>query len=79
MVVNDELSKRVRVAEKVKLTILGQSQLVGRDAALRSEHQILWRLLQKDLKQIAETGQQLATFKSVGYTEFREAGSLARR
>ena len=79
MVVNDELSKRIRVAEKVKLTIAGQSQLVGREAALRSEHQILWRLLQKDLKQIAETGHQLASFKTVGYAEFREGGTLARR
>jgi len=79
LALNDELAKRVLVAEKVSLTIESQSKISPRAVELRSEHQIFWRLLQKDLKRIAETAEQLSTFKSVSYSEFRRGEAVARR
>ncbi len=72
LAVNDELAKRGLIAEKVQLTIPRQVATAGRGVSLRSQHHITWRLLQRDLDDIAETAQQLATFKAVPFNEYRD-------
>ncbi len=64
MAVNDELARRAVVPTEVHLTIPSKS------VSMRSEHHVTWRLLLKDHKLIAQTGQQLATFKMVAFDKF---------
>jgi hypothetical protein len=61
LVVNAELAKRGLVPTEVRRTI--------RSASARTEHYVSWRLLEGDHRQIAETANQLATFKEVDFEE----------
>ncbi len=61
LVVNAELAKRGLVPTHVRRTI--------RSASARTEHFVSWRLLDSDHRQIAETANQLATFKEVDFKE----------
>lgn len=58
LAVNAELAKRGLVP----------SEVLRSDSA-RSEHMVSWRLLESDHRQIAETANQLATFKQVDFRE----------
>lgn len=71
LAVNKELAKRGVVPSEVLLTIPSQATLGVLPVSMRSEHHVSWRLLQKDLKQIAETANQLTTFKPVDLAEFQ--------
>ncbi|MBI3837599.1 MAG: hypothetical protein HY288_06665 [Planctomycetia bacterium] len=70
LVVNEELASRGLVPTEVQLTISAPSKL-GRMVAVRSEHHVSWRLLKRDEEKIADTANQLATFKSVTFAEFQ--------
>jgi hypothetical protein len=72
LAVNEEVARRNLVPETVELVIPKQLALGGRGLALRSEHVLTWRLLQKDLDRIAETGSQMASFKLVPFAEYRK-------
>jgi hypothetical protein len=63
LVVNDELYKRSLVPTEVHKT-------VG-SAIARTEHLVSWRLLQRDNQRIAETANQLTTFKLVNFDDFQ--------
>jgi hypothetical protein len=71
MFVNEELAKRSLVPTEVQLTIAATPG--AKASSLRSEHHVAWRLLPRDHKKIAETGNQLATFKSVDFDKFEPA------
>jgi hypothetical protein len=77
LVVNDELATRGLVPTEVQLTISAPGKL-GRTVALRSEHHVSWRLLKRDEEKIAVTANQLATFKSVTFSEFQPAAGGKR-
>jgi hypothetical protein len=64
LAVNDELAKRSLLPTAVELTIAAQGPL-KRPITYRSEHQIHWRLLEKDQAEITRIGQQMATFSAV--------------
>jgi hypothetical protein len=70
MVVNAELAKRGLVPSEVKMTF--------RNAAARSEHLVTWRLLEGDQKRIAETENQLTTFKVVDFEDL-QAPAISKR
>ena len=70
--VNKELASRGLVPEAVGLRIPAQLSLGGHGASLRSEHEVSWRLRQKDLKQISDTATELASFKTVSLDEYRK-------
>lgn len=71
LVVNAELAERGLVPTEVVRT-------VPHEELARSEHMVSWRLLEGDHRRIAETANQLATFKLV---EFREllAPAISKR
>jgi hypothetical protein len=71
--VNEELANRGVVPESVALDIPKQISFGGRGMSLHSEHIVTWRLLQKDLDDIATTGSQMADFSKVTFAEFRKA------
>jgi hypothetical protein len=75
---NEELAQRGLVPTEVQLTINAQPSLTARPVAMRSEHHYSWRLLQRDIERIAETANQLATFKTVELSELQPK-STARR
>jgi hypothetical protein len=77
MAVNDELFKRTLVPTEVQLTIAGAPGVKA--VSLRSEHHVAWRLLPRDHKKIAETGHQLATFKSVDFDKFEPVAGAPRK
>jgi hypothetical protein len=77
MAVNDELAKRALVPTQVHLTIA--AAIGAKAVSLRSEHHVAWRLLPSDHKKIAETGRQLATFKSVDFSKFGEPAITAKK
>ena len=72
LAVNEEVAGRNLMPESVELVIPKQLALGGRGLTLRSEHVLTWRLLQKDLDQIAATGSQMASFKLVPFSEYRK-------
>ncbi len=61
--VNAELAKRGLVPVEV--------QMSTRTAQVRSEHVVTWRLLDADHRRIAETANQLATFKEVDFEDLQ--------
>lgn len=76
MAVNEELAKRGLVPKEVQLTIAATPG--AKAVSMRSEHHVSWRLLPKDHKKIAETGNQLTTFKTVDFDKF-EPPAVAKR
>jgi hypothetical protein len=68
MAVDEALAERGLVPTEVQLTIPSQPGIKA--VSMRSEHHVSWRLLPKDHKRIAETGHQLATFKSIDFDKF---------
>ena len=73
MTVNAELAERGLVPAEVQLTIPPQARLGVRAVAMRSEHNVSWKLLERDHERIVETANQLAAFKLVDISEFQEA------
>lgn len=63
LAVNAELARRQVLPTEVRLTI--------EKTSLRSEHHVSWRLLPRDHQKIAETANQLTTFKMVKFDEFQ--------
>jgi hypothetical protein len=75
--VNEELAERSLVPTEVQLTITAPTK-TSRPITIRSEHHIAPRLLKRDEERIAETANQLATFKSVTFAEFQPV-TLSKR
>lgn len=63
LVVNAELAKRGLVPLEV--------QRNTRSGSARAEHNVSWRLLDSDHRKIAETANQLATFKEVDFEDLQ--------
>jgi hypothetical protein len=78
MAVDAEMAKRAVVPTEVQLTIPAQTSLGVRAATMRSEHHVSWRLLQRDLNRIAETANQLVTFRQVDFDEY-QAAEISKR
>jgi len=76
MKVNQELRKRQEMPLEVELTIsVRQPRGGNRQVALRSRHQIAWRLLGEDSVLIDQTAEEMAIFKEVTFQEFQERGN----
>jgi hypothetical protein len=78
LAVNEQLAERGLVPTEVQLTINAQNGLAARAVTMRSEHHYSWRLLQRDMERIAETANQLATFRTVELSELQPK-TTARR
>ncbi len=70
MRVNAELAKRGLVPTEV--------QLSTRAVSARTEHFVTWRLLESDHRRIAETANQLTTFKEVDFEDLQAPEVSAR-
>ncbi len=70
LAVNEELDRRGLVAEQVELNIVPQAQLGGKSVSVRSEHEVQWQLLDRDMKRIADTDTQLVSFRKAEFSEF---------
>ena len=76
MKVNQVLRNRQEMPLEVELTISVRQQKGGnRQVALRSRHQIAWRLLGEDSVLIDQTAEEMAIFKEVTFQEFQERGN----
>ena len=73
LAVNEELDRRGFVATAVELNIL------SRNVSIRSEHELEWRLLDRDLKRISDTNEQIVNFKSGNFGEFMRRAQTAKR
>lgn len=80
LAVNEALAERGLVPTKVHLSIPAQATL-ARQTTMQSEHHVSWRLLQRDIQKIEETGRQLAAFKLVEFDEFQadKADKVSKR
>lgn len=72
LAVNEELDQRGLVATQVHMTLMEQGRATKQPIFMRSEHAVAWRLLPRDLDRISETGNQLANFRLVTYSEFMQ-------
>ncbi|MEX0679257.1 MAG: hypothetical protein WD063_19430 [Pirellulales bacterium] len=70
LVVNAELARRGLVPTEVRRTT--------RSVSARAEHYVSWRLLDSDHRRIAETANQLATFKEVDFEDL-QAPAVTKR
>jgi hypothetical protein len=71
--VNQQLDRRGLVATQVEVNISSQGQLGGKTVARRSEHEVTWQLLDRDLKRISDTDTLLVSFRMGGFGEFMHA------
>lgn len=78
LAVNEQLAERGLVPTEVQLTINAQTSLAARAVTMRSEHHYSWRLLQRDIERIAETANQLATFRTVELSELQPKTTTRR-
>lgn len=76
MKVNQVLRSRQEMPLEVELTIsVKQPKGGNRQVALRSRHQVAWRLLGEDSVAIDQTAEEMAIFKPVTLQEFQERGN----
>lgn len=75
MAMNQVLYKRGEMPTRLELMIRPAQPVPGaRDVRLRSEHQVAWKLLGEDLRNIETTGEHLATYQRVSFDDFIQAG-----
>lgn len=76
MKVNQVLRNRQEMPLEVELTLsVRQPKGGNRQVALRSRHQVAWRLLGEDTVAIDQTAEEMAIFKEVTLKEFQERGN----
>lgn len=79
LAVNEELDNNTLIATQVEMTLAAQNRNNAKPIVMRSEHAVAWRLLARDLDRISETGNQLANFKTVSFTDFMQSTAHASR
>lgn len=70
--VNDALQKRRQVPQTITLTMQVKRGLLPQKMTLRSEHQLIRRLVESDRDRIAQTSQYLAIFQPVSFEEYQK-------
>ena len=76
MKVNQVLRNRQEMPLEVELTIsVRQPKGGNRQVALRSRHQVAWRLLGEDTVAIDQTAEEMAVFKAVTLEQFQQRGN----
>ncbi len=75
---NRVMAERGWIPGEVELTLESQEQQRNRRVVLRSRHFPFWRLSATDHKRLEEAGTQLAQFRAVSFTEYRQGWQRAR-
>jgi hypothetical protein len=75
--VNAELNRRQVLPLRVQLTVSNPSSFPTQrqKIALRTEHQVTWRLSKPDVRRIEQTGEDLVNFKPIPFAEYRQPAS----
>ena len=73
MIVNAELRKREQVPGQVQLTLTPKKGFRPKSFVLRSEHKLIPRLIESDRRRVAQAGEFMAIFKSVGFKRYQKA------
>ncbi len=77
MIVNAELQKREKVPGQVHLTLTPKKGFRQgfrpKSFVLRSEHKLIPRLIESDRRRVAQAGEFMAIFKSVGFKQYQKA------
>ena len=73
MIVNAELEKRDRFPSQVHLTLTPKKGFPPKRFVLRSEHQLIRRLVESDRRRVAQTGEFMAIFKALSFEQYQES------
>jgi len=76
MIVNAALADRRQLPREVHLTLRPKARLIPKRITVRSQHQLIRRLVQSDRGRVAQTDQFMAIFKPVSFEEYQ--GKIAR-
>jgi len=72
MIVNEALQRYGQFPQQVDLTIHpGKDGFLAKKITIRSEHQLIRRLLESDRSRVAQTDQYMAIFKPLGFEEYQ--------
>ncbi|HLA83233.1 MAG TPA: hypothetical protein VJL29_00440 [Thermoguttaceae bacterium] len=70
LVVNQELAERHEIPTRIIFTLKTRRGLTTSKEVLRSEHHLVPRLVESDLRRVAGAGEQMAAFKTVTFREY---------
>lgn len=79
LVLNQELSTRELIPEKIERTIVFPRGLTGKKSEARSQHLVTWTLSGTDRKRIDNAGKYLADFRPVSLPEYLQIERVASR
>ncbi len=75
LVVNAELEHREEIPSEVHLTLVPAGVLPRRRISLRSEHQLVRRVVASDRARVQQVGQFMAIFQTVSFEEYQKGYS----
>ncbi|MBN2216530.1 MAG: hypothetical protein JW719_04055, partial [Pirellulales bacterium] len=73
LMVNEALARRGEIPSRIVLVLRSRRALGTHEERLRGEHRLLKRLVESDLRRIAQAGEQMAAFKKVGFGQYEES------
>jgi hypothetical protein len=72
MALNEGLQKRRQLPREITLTMQPRKAFSFQKTVVRSEHQFIYHLVESDRDRIAQTGQFMAIFQSVDFTQYEK-------
>jgi hypothetical protein len=72
LALNESLQKRRQLPREITLTVQPKRALTFQKTIIRSEHQFVFRLVESDRDRMAQTGQFMAIFQPVDFTEYEK-------
>lgn len=70
LLVNESLARHERFPTEVQLTVRSQGGVFAKKTVIRSEHQLISRLVESDRARVSQTHQYIAMFPQVGLGEY---------
>ncbi len=72
LALNEAIQKRRQLPREITLTVQPKKALTFKKTIIRSEHQFVFRLVESDRDRMAQTGQFMAIFQPVDFTEYEK-------
>jgi hypothetical protein len=72
LALNEAMHKRRQLPREITLTVQSKKALSFQKTVVRSEHQFVYHLVESDRDRIAQTGQFMAIFQPVDFTEYEK-------
>ncbi len=70
LALNEALQKRRQLPREITLTVQSKKAFSFQKTVIRSEHQFIYHLVESDRDRIAQTGEFIAIFRPVDFTEY---------